>query len=132
MALREGFTSPDAGALTCFEGRVRDHNDGKSVVALDYDAYEPLCRAEMEKIFEETKSHFHVIDIKAAHRTGTLKVGEPAVWVGVLAAHREEAFAACHHIVDELKKRLPIWKKEYYADGGSQWTYCAAEGTHGR
>ncbi len=129
--LSQNFTAPGAGAFNCFEGRVRDHNDGRSVVAMDYEAYEPLCRAEMEKIFAETRSRFQVIDIKAAHRTGKLKVGELAVWVGVLTAHREEAFAACRHIVDELKKRLPVWKKEYYADGGSRWTYCA-EHSHER
>ena len=130
IALRENFTAPGAGAFTCFEGRVRDNNDGKSVVALDYEAYEPLCRAEMEKIFQEARNRCAAIDIKAAHRTGKLKVGELVVWVGVLAAHRDEAFTACRYVIDELKKRLPVWKKEYYADGSSQWSYCAAESTH--
>lgn len=123
--LSGSFNAPGAGAFTCFEGRVRDNNDGKSVVALDYEAYETLCRAEMEKIFKEALNRFAVIDIKAAHRTGKLKVGELAVWVGVLAARRDEAFTACRYTIDELKKRLPVWKKEYYADGSSQWTYCA-------
>ncbi len=123
------FTAPGAGALVCFEGRVRDNNDEKSVIALEYEAYEPLCRAEMEKIFTETRDRFQTIDIKAAHRTGKLKVGELAVWVGVLATHRDEAFAACRYTIDELKKRLPVWKKEYYADGTSQWT-CCAEHSH--
>ena len=123
--LSQNFNATGAGAFTCFEGRVRDHNEGKSVVALDYEAYEPLCRAEMEKIFQEAQSRFAVIDIKAAHRTGQLKAGELAVWVGVLAAHRDEAFTGCRYVIDELKKRLPVWKKEYYADGSSQWTYCA-------
>lgn len=123
--LSQGFTAAGAGAFTCFEGRVRDNNEGKSVVALDYEAYEPLCRAEMERIFQEAQSRFAVIDIKTAHRTSKLKVGELAVWVGVLAAHRDEAFIACRYVIDELKKRLPIWKKEYYADGGCEWTYCA-------
>lgn len=130
IALREGFASPEAGAFTCFEGRVRDNNEGKPVVALDYEAYEPLCQLEMEKIFKEAQSRFAVIAIKAAHRTGKLKVGELVVWVGVLAAHRDEAFIACRYVIDELKKRLPIWRKEYYADGTSQWSYCAAESTH--
>lgn len=130
LKLSQDFTAPGAGALNCFEGRVRDNNDGKSVVALDYEAYEPLCRAEMEKIFKEVQDRFAAIDIKAAHRTGKLKVGELVVWVGVLAAHRDEAFTACRYTIDELKKRLPIWKKEYYANGTSQWTYCAAEHTH--
>lgn len=127
--LSGSFNAPGAGAFICFEGRVRDNNDGKPVVALDYEACEPLCRAEMEKIFEEARNRFAVIDIKAAHRTGKLNVGEIAVWIGVSAAHRQEAFAACRYVIDELKKRLPIWKKEHYADGSSQWTYCA-EHTH--
>ena len=130
VKLREDFTAPGAGAFTCFEGRVRDNNERKSVVALDYETYEPLCRAEMEKIFKEAQNRFAVIDIKAAHRTGKLKVGELAVWVGVLAAHRNEAFTACRYVIDELKKRLPIWKKEYYADTTSQWSYYAAGSTH--
>lgn len=132
LELSESFTAPGAGALACFEGRVRDNNDGKPVVALDYEACEPLCRAEMEKIFKEARDRFGVIDIKAAHRTGKLKVGELAVWAGVLAVHRDEAFAACRYVIDELKKRLPVWKKEHYADGTSQWTYCDAEHTHAR
>ncbi len=123
--LSQGFSATGAGALTCFEGRVRDNNDGRSVTALDYEAYEPLCRLEMEKIFQETQNRFAVIDIKAAHRTGKLKVGELAVWVGVLSSHRNEAFTACRYVIDELKKRLPIWKKEHYADGSCAWTYCA-------
>ena len=123
--LDANFNAPGAGAFVCFEGRVRDNNDGKPVVALDYEACEPLCRAEMEKIFQEARDRFATINIKTAHRTGTLKVGELAVWVGVLAVHRDEAFTACRYVIDELKKRLPIWKKEYYADGSSQWSYCA-------
>jgi len=123
--LSQDFTAPGAGAFNCFEGRVRDHNDGKPVVALDYEACEPLCRAEMEKIFQEARDRFATINIKTAHRTGTLKVGELAVWVGVLAVHRDEAFTACRYVIDELKKRLPIWKKEYYADESSQWSSCA-------
>lgn len=130
LKLAQGFTVPGAGAFNCFEGRVRDNNEGKSVVALDYEAYGPLCRAEMEKIFKEAQSRFAVINIKTAHRTGKLKVGELAVWVGVLAAHRDGAFIACRYVIDELKKRLPIWKKEYYADNTSRWSYCAAERTH--
>ena len=128
--LSQDFTAPGAGAFNCFEGRVRDNNEEKSVIALDYEAYEPLCRAEIKKIFKEAQNSFAVLDIKAAHRTGKLKVGDPAVWVGVLAAHRDEAFIACRYVIDELKKRLPIWKKEYYADSTSQWSYCAGESAH--
>jgi|SRR3989338_1862048 len=125
LKLSQNFTATGAGAFTCFEGRVRDTSNGKSVITLDYEAYEPLCRLEMTKIFEGAKRRFALIDIKVAHRTGTLNVGELAVWVGVLAAHRDGAFTACRYTIDELKKRLPIWKKEHYADGSSQWSCCA-------
>ena len=122
--LRRGFTSPQAGAFNCFEGRARDHSGGKSVTALEYEAHEPLCRKEAKKMFQEAKRKFNIIDVKAAHRIGRLKVGETAVWVGVLAAHRDDSFQACRYIIDEIKSRLPIWKKEYYADGDSGWVGC--------
>jgi molybdopterin synthase catalytic subunit len=122
--LRRGFVSPQAGAFNCFEGRVRDHSGKEIVVALEYQAYESLCRKEAQKIMDEAKAHSGVIDIKIAHRTGRLTVGETAVWIGVLAVHREEGFTACRYVIDELKKRLPVWKKEYYADGYSGWSHC--------
>ncbi|MBI5415673.1 MAG: molybdenum cofactor biosynthesis protein MoaE [Candidatus Omnitrophica bacterium] len=125
LELSGSFNAPGAGAFTCFEGRVRDRNSGKSVTALEYEAYGPLCREEAQKIMEEAKANPGVIDIKIVHRTGRLEVGEPAVWVGVLAAHRDEGFTACRYVIDELKKRLPIWKKEYYADGNSGWSDCS-------
>ncbi len=130
--LSADFDAPAAGALNCFEGRVRNNNDGKSVVTLVYEAYAPLCRQEMQKILKEARDRFPIIDIKVAHRIGTLKVGDLAVWVGVLAPHRLEAFAACQYTIDQLKKRLPIWKKEYYSDGTSTWPCCASEHAHER
>ncbi|MBI5149737.1 MAG: molybdenum cofactor biosynthesis protein MoaE [Candidatus Omnitrophica bacterium] len=123
--LAENFKASGAGAFNGFEGRVRDHNDSKTVVGLEYEAYGPLCQQEAQKIMEEAKVNPGVIDIKIVHRTGRLKVGETAVWVGVLAAHRDEGFTACRYVIDELKKRLPIWKKEYYADGNSGWSSCS-------
>lgn len=128
LNIRKGFTSPKAGAFSSFEGLVRDTNEGKSVTALEYEAHEPLCRKEALKILQEAKDQFNGIDIKAAHRVGRLKIGETAVWVGVLAAHRDDSFKACRYVIDELKKRLPIWKKEYYADGNSGWIGSAPGG----
>ena len=124
IALRRGFISSKAGAFTSFEGWVRDSNEGKTVVALEYEAYAPLCEKEARKIFQEAKNAFDIIDMKMAHRTGKLKVGETAVWIGVLAAHRNDSFLACRYAIDELKKRLPIWKKEYYSNGESGWVCC--------
>jgi len=128
--LRQGMTSDAAGAFITFEGRVRGHNDGKTVVALEYEAYETLCHSEAIAILDESKQKFGIMAARLIHRVGKLRVGDMAVWIGVLAAHREEAFAACRYIIDETKKRLPIWKKEYYSDGHSGWVACTHDGAH--
>lgn len=127
-ALREHFVSNQAGAFVSFEGWVRDHNNGQSVVGLEYEAMASVCEKESKKIFEEVKNQFDIIDVECVHRTGALKIGDMAVWVGVLAAHRDDAFKACRYIIDEVKHRLPIWKKEFYTGGDSGWINC--EGTH--
>jgi adenylyltransferase/sulfurtransferase len=119
--LREGFKASSAGAFASFEGWVRNHQDGKSVVTLEYETHPPLCESEAQKIFDEARSKFSVIDVRCFHRVGKLQIGEMAVWVGVLAEHRNAAFKACRYIIDELKTRLPIWKKEYYSEGSSEW-----------
>ena len=124
LNLREGLNSPEAGAFCCFEGWVRNHNEGRRVIALEYEAEPSLCQKEMEKIFKEAETKFDVLEAKVFHRTGKLNVGEMAVWVGVIASHRDEAFKACRYLIDEIKNRLPIWKKEYYLDGHSNWAGC--------
>ena len=116
--------SPRAGAFTTFEGVVRNHNDGKKVVAIEYEAFEPLAQKEAIRILKEAKKKFRVIEITCLHRLGRLDVRETAVWVSVSAAHRDHAFKACRYIIDEIKMRLPIWKKEYYAQGDSGWVNC--------
>lgn len=130
LELLENLTAPGAGAFNCFDGRVRDSNDGKTVVALEYEAYAPLCENEARKIFREARNAFDIIDIQVAHRIGKLRVGETAVWIGVLAAHRNDSFSACRYVIDELKKRLPIWKKEYYSNGDSGWICCIHSHAH--
>ena len=122
--LREQLSSDSAGALCVFEGLVRNHNDGHDVEALEYEAQEALCASEAKKIFEEAKAQFEIIEAKCVHRIGRLEIGEMAVWVGVLAAHRDEACKACRYIIDETKARLPIWKKEHYTSGESGWINC--------
>jgi molybdopterin synthase catalytic subunit len=112
-----------AGACVTFEGRVRDHNQGHVVQRLDYQAYTPLALAEGEKILAEARQRFSIIEVRCAHRVGTLAIGDLAVWVGVCAAHRDAAFAACRYIIDEVKQRVPIWKNEHYADGESGWLH---------
>jgi molybdopterin synthase catalytic subunit len=113
------------GACVTFEGRVRDHNDGRAVHALEYEAYGPLAEREGKKILSEALGKFEVAHALCVHRTGALALGDIAVWVAVSAAHRASAFEACRYIIDEVKARVPIWKKEHYADGASEWINCA-------
>jgi molybdopterin synthase catalytic subunit len=120
-ALRRDLLRRAAGALVVFEGWVRDHSHGRVVTRLDYEAAEALAGREFATIADEAQSKFGVLALRCAHRTGSLQPGEAAVWVGVIAAHRAEAFDACRYVIDELKKRLPVWKKEFYADGDSGW-----------
>ena len=124
LNLREGLNSPEAGAFSFFEGWVRNHNEGRRVIALEYEAEPSLCQKEMGKILKEAETKFDVLEVKVFHRIGKLNIGEMAVWVGVTAPHRDASFAACRYVIDELKHRLPIWKKEYYADGESSWVGC--------
>ncbi|MFT5169809.1 MAG: molybdopterin/thiamine biosynthesis adenylyltransferase/molybdopterin synthase catalytic subunit [Candidatus Omnitrophota bacterium] len=125
--LKSTLQSDQAGALCVFEGRVRNHNDNKSVASLEYEAHLPLCDNEVQKIFSEVKDKFNLLDLSSVHRVGHLQIGDMAVWVGVIAAHRADAFAACRYIVDEIKARLPIWKKEHYVDRASEWINCSAD-----
>lgn len=121
--LREKLASSRAGALAEFEGRVRDHNDGRAVTGLHYQAHVALATAEGVRILDEALKQFDILDAACAHRTGDLVVGEVAVWVGVSAAHRDAAFAACRWIIDEVKARVPIWKRERYGDGMQSWLH---------
>ena len=112
-----------AGACVVFEGWVRDHNEGRAVRRLDYQAYAPLAQLEGEAILAEALARFGALEARCVHRTGSLALGELAVWVGVSAGHRDSAFAACRWIIDEVKQRVPIWKSERYADGESGWLH---------
>ena len=122
--LRRTLDDPAAGGYCAFEGWVRNKNEGESVLRLEYEAYEPLAIVEAEKIIAEAAAKFPFQKANCVHRTGLLEIGEVAVWVGVAAPHRDEAFKACRYIIDELKVRLPIWKKEHYANGDSGWVNC--------
>ena len=124
-ALEARLRDERAGACVTFEGWVRNHNEGEAVTALEYEAHEAIAVAEGEKILAEAKRRFDVIEIHAEHRVGALAIGDCAVWVGVSAAHRGAAFDACRYVIDEIKHRVPIWKKEHYASGASGWVNCA-------
>jgi len=122
-----------AGALVAFEGWIRNENEGQQVLRLEYEAYDPLCVSEGRRVIEEALQTFPLLQAQCVHRTGLLELGECAVWVGVTSAHRDAAFAACRFIIDLVKVRLPIWKKEHYVNGDSGWVNCercAAHATH--
>jgi len=108
-----------AGAFVSFEGRVRDTDGDRTVIALEYEVYPKLCLKEGSAVLREALTA--VIDALCVHRVGRLYVGEVAIWIGVIAGHRDEAFRACRYIIDEVKRRVPIWKKEHYVDGSSEW-----------
>ena len=122
--LRCKLFDPAAGAYAGFEGWIRNENDGRGVQRLEYEAYGPLAIKEGERVIAEAKSRFPILHAHCVHRTGVLEIGDCAVWVGVSSAHRDEAFEACRYIIDEVKVRLPIWKKEHYVNGDSGWVNC--------
>jgi len=122
--LRVALADPACGGYAAFEGWVRDSNDGQRVRGLEYEAFEALGLREGERIIAEAIERFGASHAACVHRVGSLAVGELAVWVGVSAAHRDEAFRACRYIIDEVKHRLPIWKKEHYLNGDSGWVNC--------
>ncbi len=123
-ALRIGLDDPACGGYAAFEGWVRDHNEGRRVLRLEYEAFEPLAIREGERIIAEAIVRFGVEHAACVHRIGALEIGEKAVWVGVTARHRDEAFRACRYIIDEVKHRVPIWKKEHYESGDCGWVNC--------
>jgi molybdopterin synthase catalytic subunit len=130
---RRELLDPGAGGYVSFEGWVRDHNEGQEVTRLEYEAFQELAVKEGERIVAEALQRFPVKHALCIHRVGTLGLSDMAVWVGVSSAHRGEAFDACRFIIDEVKHRVPIWKKEHYRSGNSGWVNCercAAPPTH--
>jgi molybdopterin synthase catalytic subunit len=129
--LGEGLRDVRAGACVTFEGRVRAENQGREVRELEYEAYDELALTEGERILAEARARFGLVGAACVHRKGRLALGDVAVAVAVTAAHRGAAFDACRFVIDEIKARVPIWKKEHYADGASEWTACASRGPGG-
>ncbi len=128
--LRDSLTDSAAGAYVGFEGWIRNENEGQDVLRLEYEVYEPLAVKEGNKVIEEAQRKFPLLHARCVHRSGLLEIGECAVWVGVTSAHRDEAFAACRYIIDQVKIRLPIWKKEHYVEGHSGWVNCERCAAH--
>jgi len=123
--LRAAMQDEVAGAYVAFEGWVRNHNDGRSVNALEYSAYKVLAEKEGNRIIKEALARFDISGAAAIHRVGPLHIGDIAVWVGVGAPHRSPAFDSCRYIIDEIKDRVPIWKRESYQNGPDEWVNCA-------
>ena len=119
------------GAIACFVGTVRDHHNGRAVLRLDYSAYAPMAEAECGRIVAEAEMRWDV-SVVARHRIGRLDIGEAAVAVVTAAAHRDEAFTACRYVIEEIKRRVPIWKKEYFADGTVAWVDPTRGGEAGK
>jgi len=134
-AARKSVADQHCGALVVFEGWIRDHNEGQEVERLEYEVYRPVAEKEGAKIIDEALARFSISHAMCIHREGLLELGECAVIVCVSSAHRGAAFDACRYIIDEAKTRLPIWKKEHYVTGVSEWVNCeqcaAAGHSHG-
>ena len=122
--LRAELVDPANGGYASFEGWVRNHNEGLAVLRLEYQVYEALALREGERIIAEARERFGLAKILCVHRTGSLQIGDVAVWVAASSAHRDEAFRACRFVIDEVKHRVPIWKKEHYVNGDSGWVNC--------
>jgi molybdopterin synthase catalytic subunit len=123
-AARRELLDPAAGGFVSFEGWVRNFNEGQEVTRLEYEAFQALAVKEGERILAEAAARFPVKSALCIHRVGSLALTDMAVWVGVSAVHRGEAFDACRFIIDEVKHRVPIWKKEHYRNGDSGWVNC--------
>jgi molybdopterin synthase catalytic subunit len=123
-AARREVLDVAAGGYVSFEGWVRDHNQGREVTRLEYEAFQDLAIKEGERILAEALVRFPIKRALCIHRVGELGLSDMAVWVGVSSVHRGEAFAACRFIIDEVKHRVPIWKKEHYRSGDSGWVNC--------
>lgn len=129
-SLLAAVSAPGRGGICSFVGKVRDHHGGRPVVGLDYSAYGPMAEVVMGEILAEAESRWPV-RVAAEHRIGRLVVGEAAVVVAAAGGHRDEAFAACRYVIEEVKRRVPIWKRERYADGSEAWVDPTAGGEEG-
>jgi len=119
-ALVAHVAAPEHGATVTFTGTTRREAEGHEVVALEYEAYEPMALREMEAIAQEAGRRYGA-RVALAHRLGRVAVGEASVAIAAAAGHRAEAFAACRHAIDEVKRRVPIWKQSVHADGARVW-----------
>ncbi len=130
-ALTAQLADVTCGGFVSFEGWVRNHNEGRVVTRLEYEVYRPIAESEGDNIVAEAAAQFEIRGALCVHREGSLALGDIAVWVGAVAAHRGAAFEACQYIINNVKTRLPIWKKEHYENGDSGWVNCEQCSAHG-
>lgn len=122
-ALTESVRSDQAGAVVLFLGTVREMTHGRKTAALDYDAYPEMARAKMEELVAEAGRLWPIVKAAIAHRLGHLELGEVSVAIAVSTPHRQQAFEAGKFLIDRLKEVVPIWKKENWADGSTEWVH---------
>lgn len=111
---------PAAGAIVTFVGTTRDHNDGRRVIALEYEGYQEMAEKELRRLGDEAKKRWKIQRMAIVHRLGPVQIGEASVIIAVSAAHRQDAFEACRFAIEEIKRSVPIWKKELF-EGGELW-----------
>ncbi|TGK05489.1 molybdenum cofactor biosynthesis protein MoaE [Leptospira langatensis] len=122
---------PEMGAFVFFSGIVRNVNEGKKVTHLEYEAYVPMANETIRRILSDAKEKWDLLHVDCTHRLGKLNISEIAVTVEVGSMHRAEAYAANRYIIDRVKHEVPIWKKEFYSDGSSEWSQgCSHEAEH--
>jgi molybdopterin synthase catalytic subunit len=122
-ALPDSVRSPHCGAVVTFLGTVRDLTGDRVTVALDYEAYPGMAEKKLAEIEADTRARWPVGDIALVHRLGRLEIGAVSVAVAVSCPHRADAFAACRHAIDRLKELVPIWKREHWDDGTTEWVH---------
>jgi molybdopterin synthase catalytic subunit len=119
------MVSPETGAVVTFTGVVRNINNGKQVIQIQYELYEKMVISEATKLINTALTNFDILTINVCHRAGVIKVGETAISVHVTAMHRGDAFKASEWLMNQIKHTLPIWKKETYSDGSKEWVFCS-------
>ncbi len=125
----EDFLAPannfSAGAEVLFFGVIRNHSEGRKVKFLNYEAYAPMAERLLEELVKEAQRAWPLEQVRLLHRTGRLELGDIAVAIGVHSAHRDEAYQASRFLIEQIKHQVPIWKKEYFEDGTSEWSLCS-------
>jgi len=121
--------APEAGSISTFSGTTRNHHDGKAVLKLEYEAYVPMAKKELAEICKELRQKWDVIKVAMLHKVGQVPIGESSVVIVISSVHRKDSLEAVHFGIDEIKKRVPVWKKEFYSDG-SMWKQNAEWNDH--